>query len=54
MLKMGAARQEEKRRTTEKVCGCSEGGCEDGWCVLTEEEARDRVRWRQMICCGDP
>ena len=21
---------------------------------VTEENARDRVRWRQMICCGDP
>ncbi|KAF7641470.1 hypothetical protein LDENG_00280470 [Lucifuga dentata] len=21
---------------------------------VREEEAEDRVRWRQMICCGDP
>lgn len=20
---------------------------------VTEEDARDRVRWRRMICCGD-
>lgn len=20
----------------------------------TEEDARDRVRWRQVICCGEP
>lgn len=21
---------------------------------MTEEDARDRVRWREMLCCGDP
>lgn len=20
---------------------------------MTEEDARDRVRWREMLCCGD-
>lgn len=21
---------------------------------VTEEDAKDRLRWRKMICCGDP
>lgn len=21
---------------------------------VTVEDARDRVKWRQIICCGDP
>lgn len=42
---------EEKGKTTEHVCGCGEGGHE--MIVVTEEEASDRVSWRQMIRCGD-
>lgn len=42
---------EEKRKTTEHVCGWSEGG--HGVLVVTEEEASDRASWRQMIHCGD-
>lgn len=42
----GAVRQEEKRKTTEIICGCNEGGyAEFG---VTEEDASDRMRWRQM------
>lgn len=46
-----AAMLEEKRKTTEPVCGCGEGGHEA--IVVAEEEASDRVTWRQMIRCGD-
>lgn len=45
-LKYGAVREEEKRKTTEIICGCNEGGyAEFG---VTEEDASDRMRWRQM------
>lgn len=39
-VEYGVARQEEKRKTMGKVLGCSEGH--------TEEDAKDRVRWRQI------
>lgn len=35
---------ERKRKTAEKVYGCSEGGHEDGWC-RTEEETREDLLW---------
>lgn len=45
-LKYGTVREEEKRKTTEIICGCNEGGyAEFG---VTEEDASDRMRWRQM------
>lgn len=22
--------------------------------VVTEEDARDRMRWKHMVCCNDP
>lgn len=44
----GTARQEEQWKTTDKICGLSEGG--DG---VTGEEASDREKWRQMICYGN-
>lgn len=45
--KYGAAREEEKRRTTEMIYGCSEGG-------YAEKDNRGRVGWKQMIHCGNP
>ena len=28
---------------------------EDMWVAcVTEQGARDRVKWRKMFCCGDP
>lgn len=42
-----AARQEENRKTTKKVSGCSEEG-------HAEEDTRDGVTWRQVIYCGYP
>lgn len=47
----GGARKEEKR-TTMKVHECSEGGHENDW--DDRKEARDRMRWRKIICHGDP
>lgn len=41
-----AARQVERRKTSEKIQGCSERGY--AWADVTEEDARGRVRWRQM------
>lgn len=37
--------QEGKRKTSDKLCGISEGG-------HVEEDVRDIVTCRQMICCG--
>lgn len=37
----------EKRKTTEEVYGCSKGGMQR--VVVTEDDVRHRVRWRQMI-----
>jgi len=34
----------------EEICGCNERGHED----VREDEAEDRLRWKQMIRCGDP
>lgn len=31
-VEYGAAREDEKRKTTEKVHGCSEGGSAEGCC----------------------
>lgn len=47
MLKLGAARVEEKSKATERVHGCSKGGA-------TQHNARDRKRCRQMIHCESP
>lgn len=47
----GAAMLEEKRKTTEHVCACGDGGHEV--IVVREKEASDRASWRQMIRCGD-
>lgn len=49
VVEYGAARQVE---TIEKIHGCNKGDMER--VGVTEENARDRVRWRQTICCGDP
>lgn len=38
-----AARQEEKKKTTEKSRGCSKIGDGEGWC--DKENARNRVKW---------
>lgn len=40
-VEYGAARQEEKKTTTEKIDRCSEGGHTDHWC--------DRGRWRDRV-----
>lgn len=45
----GAVRHVEKRNATEEVRGCSE----EGWCDR-EENTRDRMRWQQVIRCGNP
>lgn len=47
-IKHGAARQVEKRKSSEKIHGCVDGGHAECWC------ARDSVRWKQVIHCGDP
>lgn len=45
-LKYGTVREEEKRKTTKIICGFNEGGyAEFG---VTEEDASDRMTWRQM------
>lgn len=41
-----ATTQKEKRKTTEKISGCGEEEHKGN-------NARNRVRWRQMICFGD-
>lgn len=41
----GAASQEDKRKTSGKMCGSSEGGHADVWCG--RGGWRDRVRWRR-------
>lgn len=41
-----------KRGRPQKTHGCDEGGHAEGWSV-TKEDDRSRVRWRQIICCGD-
>lgn len=46
-IKDGTARQERKRKTTE-------GGLVRKRVGVREEGVRDRVRWRQIIFCGDP
>lgn len=46
-----AVRQEEKKKTAEKMDIVKEDVKEVG---NTVEDARDRVRWRQMILRGDP
>lgn len=38
------SKEEEDHRGGSKM----QGGC------VTEEGARDRLRWREMIRCGDP
>lgn len=39
--------------SAEKLCGCSKG--EDMQrVVVTEADARDKVRWMQVMNCGDP
>lgn len=47
-----AARQEKKDEGHKKDW-YSAGGRVDGW-RMTEEDIGDRVRWKQVICCGDP
>ena len=28
---------------------------EDMWVIsVTQQDARDRVKWKKMLCCGDP
>lgn len=43
-----ATRQEEMRKTTEKIHVYSEVR----YWFDRREDAADRVRWRQMSCCG--
>lgn len=58
-VEYGASRQEEKRKPIEKAHGRGGGG--HARAGVTEEDAEDRVRWRQMIgqvfhyrdYCGD-
>lgn len=47
----GAGRQEEKK-TTDEIHRCNEGDKQR--ICLTEENARERVRLSQTICCSDP
>lgn len=40
-----------KREKPQKIHGSSEGGGAEGGC--DQGGSWDRVRWRQMMCCGD-
>lgn len=43
--------QEQKRETQGKVYGSDKGGHAVGW---SEYDIVDRVRWRQIVHCGNP
>lgn len=47
-----AGRQEERRKTSEEVRGCSAGQYAEGW--SDRGACWDRRRWRQMVHCDNP
>lgn len=49
-IEYGASRQEEKRKTRGEVHICSQTGHRAG---MTEDDSRDRMRWKQVICYTD-
>ena len=52
MLRMGLPGERKRGRPKKRFLDAVK---EDMKVVgLTEEDARDRVKWKRMFCCGDP